>query len=64
MRANRFPKILFTKKNTQWSNDKTIIELRYRKISWFVCVSQIIDLLATEKSRYFAHPRPIIANWL
>ena len=23
---------------TQWSNDKTIIELGYRKISWFVSV--------------------------
>ena len=25
----------------RWSNDKTIIELGYRKISWFVSVSQI-----------------------
>ena len=25
---------------------------------------QIIDLLATDKSRYFAQPRPIIANYL
>ena len=25
----------------RWSNDKTIIELNYRKISRFVCVSQI-----------------------
>ena len=24
---------------------------------------QIIDLLATDKSRYFAQPRPIIVNW-
>ena len=24
---------------------------------------QIIDLLATDKSRYFAQPRLIIANW-
>ena len=51
-RANRFPKILFIKKQTQGSNDKTIIELGYRKISGFVsvsqiiCRSQIIDLLA------------------
>ena len=48
------------------SNDKTIIELGYRKISWFVSASQlcqIIDLLATDKSPYFAHrPRPIIFN--
>ena len=27
-------------KQTWWSNDKTIIELGYRKISWFVSVSQ------------------------
>ena len=37
---NHFPKI-FIKKQTQWSNDKTIIELGYRKILWFVSVSQI-----------------------
>ena len=37
-RANRFPKILCIKKQTQWSNDKTIIELGYGKISWFVSV--------------------------
>ena len=43
-----------------WSNDKTIIKLGYRKISWFVSVSQINYLLATDKSRYFAQPRPII----
>ena len=32
------------KKQTWWSNDKTIyyiIELRYHKISWFVNVSQV-----------------------
>ena len=28
-------------KQTWWSNDKTIIELGYHKISWFVSVSQI-----------------------
>ena len=39
--ANRFPKILFNKKQTQWSNDKTITELGYRKISWFVSGEQI-----------------------
>ena len=32
-RANRFPKISFIDKQTQWLNDKTIIELGYRKIS-------------------------------
>ena len=75
------------KKQTRWSNDKTIIELGYRKISWFVSVSQINylpqpsasannwsthhwqnltnhDKHITEKSRYFAQPGPIIANYL
>ena len=63
------------KKQTRWSNIKTITELGYRKISWFVSVSQInhlpqpsasannIDLLATDKSQYFAQPRPIIVNY-
>ena len=32
---------LKTEKKTRWSYDKTIIELGYRKISWFVSVSQI-----------------------
>ena len=45
------------KKQTRWSNDKTIIALGYRKIS-------SIDLLATDKSRYFGQPRPIIVNYL
>ena len=71
-RSLRFLKI-FLKKQTRWSNDNTIIELSYRKISWFVGVSQINylpqpfvsanNLLATDKSRYFAQPRPIIANY-
>ena len=39
-RSLRFPKILL-KKQTRWSNDKTIIELGHRKIWWFVSVSQI-----------------------
>ena len=61
------------KKQTRCLNDKTIIELGYRKISWFISISQInylpqplasvIDLLATDKSRYFAQPRPIIVNY-
>ena len=71
-RSLRFLKI-FLKKQTRWSNDKTIIELSYCKISWFVGVSQINylpqpfasanNLLPTDKSRYFAQPRPIIANY-
>ena len=39
-RLLHFPKI-FIKKQTWWSNNKTIIELGYRKISWFVSVSRI-----------------------
>ena len=53
-------------------NDKTIIELDFAKYSdlsvsrrSIICLClghrQIIDLLATDKSRYFAQPRPIIA---
>ena len=42
-RSLRFPKI-FIKKQTWWSNDKTIIELGYRKISWFASVSHINHL--------------------
>ena len=55
-------------------NDETIIELdfaKYRDLSVsrrsIVCLClrhrQIIDLLATEKSRSFAQPRPIIAYY-
>ena len=40
-RANRFPKILFIKEQTQWLNDKTIIGLGHRKVSWFVSGEQI-----------------------
>ena len=45
---------IFIKKQIRLSNDKTIIELGYRKISWFVTVSQMSYWLATYKSRYFA----------
>ena len=52
-------------KKNWWSNDKSVIEHGYQKISWFVSVSKIIiDLLATDKSRYFAQRRPIIINCL
>ena len=37
-RSLRFPRI-FTKKRPRWSNDKTIIELSWRKISWFIWLS-------------------------
>ena len=55
-------------------NDKTIIELdfaKYRDLSVYrrsiICLClrhrQIIDPLATDKSRYFAQPRPIIVYY-
>jgi len=55
-------------------NDKTIIELdfaKYHDLSVsrrsIICLClrhrQIIDLLATDKSRYFAQPRPIIVYY-
>ena len=61
-------------KPTWWSDDKTIIELGYLKLSWFVSVSHInylpqpsalaiVVLLATDKSRYFAQPCPIIVKY-
>ena len=59
--ANRFPNyILFIKKQTQWSNDKTIIELGYRK-----CLADQLfaSAFVFDKSRYFAQPRPIIAEY-
>ena len=42
------------KKKTGWSNDKTIIDLGYRKISWFVSVSQI---------NYLLKPKAEANNW-
>jgi len=46
--AARFPELSESdlnnqkiKKKTWWSSDKKIIGLSYRKISWFVIVSQI-----------------------
>ena len=53
---------LKTNKQTRLSNDKTTIELGYRKISWFVSVSQII--CSPQTNLYFAQPRPIIVNYL
>ena len=52
-RLLRFPKI-FLKKQTRWSNDKTIIELGYCKISLFVSVSQI---------NYLPQPSASANNW-
>ena len=41
-------------KQTWWSNDKTVIELCYRKISWFVSVAQI---------NYLPQPSASANNW-
>ena len=64
-----FPNI-FIKKQTWWSNDKTIcyrtplsqnIVICQRLVARrsIICLSRIIDLLATDKSRCFAQPRRI-----
>ena len=50
----RFPNIFILKNKLQWSNDKTVIELGYRKISWFVSVSQI---------NYLPQPSASANNW-
>ena len=59
-RLLRFPRIFIKKKQTRWSNDnwsrRSIICLSLRH--W-----QVIDVLATGKSQYFAQPRPIIVNY-
>ena len=44
----------FSWSKEQWSNDKTIIELGYRKISWFGSVSQI---------NYLPKPKAEANNW-
>ena len=63
------------KKQTWWSNDKTIYWTRLSQ-NIMICqyladqiiylslrLRQIIDLLAKDKSWYFAQPRPIIVNY-
>ena len=47
---------IFIKKQTWWFTDKAIIELGCLADKWFAP-------LATDKSRYFAQPRPIIVNY-
>ena len=52
-------------------NDKTIIDAKYRDLSvsrrsiinLSLRLRQIIDLLATHKSRHFAQPRPKTFNY-
>ena len=45
---------MFIKKQTRWSNYKIIIKLGYRKIPWFVSVSQI---------NYLREPSVSADNW-
>ena len=59
----RFPKIIITKQ-TRWSNDKTDYWTRLSQNIVTCRLRQIIDLLASNKSRYFAQPLPIIVNHL
>ena len=72
-RSLHFPKILI-KKKTWRLNDKTIIELGYRKISWFASALHINYLpqpsaaasnwsARPDKSQYFAQARPLIVNY-
>ena len=74
VRTEHFLKILFIKKKL---SDRPIKQLLNSVIAKYcdlsvscrsiICLSlrlwQIIDLLATDKSRYFAQPRPIIAKY-
>ena len=54
--AGRFQSmVLFIEKQPRWSNDKTIIGLGHRKISWFVSVSQI--------NYYLPQPSASANNW-
>ena len=73
-RSLRFLKI-FLKKQTRWMIKQLLNSAitKYRDLSVsrrsiIICLSlqlqQIIDLLATDKSRYFDQPRPIIAKYL
>ena len=54
------------KKQTQWSNDKLKQFLVSHRSILFASAFdflQIIDLLATDKSQYFAKPHPIIVKY-
>ena len=74
-RSLRFPRILIKKTNSviefMIKQLLTSVIAKYCDLSVsrrsIICLSlqlrQIIDLLATDKSRYFAKPRPIIVNY-
>ena len=74
-RSLRFPRILVKKTNSviefMIKQLLTSVIAKYRDLSVsrrsIICLNlqlrQIIDLLATDKSRYFAQPRPLIVNY-
>ena len=53
-RAGRERFDIFSWSKERWSNDKTLIELGYRKVSWFVSISQI---------NYLPQPSASGNNW-
>ena len=74
--ADRLADLSELKKQTQRSNDKTMLLLNLVITKYFdlsasqrstFCLSlqlwQIIDLLTTDKSQYHAQPHPVIVNY-
>ena len=74
--ADRLADLSEFKKQTQWSNDKTMLLLNLVIAKYYdlsvshrstFCLSlqlwQIIDLLTTDKSQYHPQPHPIIVNY-
>ena len=70
-RSLRFPRIFIKKTNSMIKQLLNSVIAKYLDLSVsrgsIICRSrrlrQIIDLLTTEKSRYFAQPRPILVNY-
>ena len=72
LRENGRLLLLFIKKKNKFGDRMikqflTSVIAKYRDLSVsrrsIICRSRIIDLLATDKSRYFAQPRPIVVNY-
>ena len=59
----QFPKVSL-KKQSWWTNEKTIIELCYCNLWWFTIVSQISYLICLPLTllQYFAQPCPITTH--
>ena len=60
--ADRFASRRYSLKNKL--GDRIIKQLLNSVIAKYCQLRQIIDLRDTDKSRYFAQPRPTIANYL